>query len=335
MEPVIDSPALRWYGNELALLDQRRLPAETRWLAVRNAEAAATAIGDMAVRGAPAIGITAAYGLALEALHGHGNRNLDGLAPALDRLRRSRPTAVNLFHALKRMETAGQGLEGDALIRTLRREAEALHREDQVMNRRLAEYGAELLPDGVRVYTHCNTGALATGGYGTALGVIRAAWQAGRIQGVVAGETRPWLQGARLTTWELMNEHIPVTLGVDGAAAPMMATGEVGAVVVGADRIAANGDTANKIGTLGLAVLARHYELPFIVAAPSSTVDPDCPDGGRIRIEERPGSEVREFAGVQVAPENVRVANPAFDITPAKLITAIVTEEGVTTPPLP
>ena len=329
MEPLIDSPALRWFGDELTLLDQRRLPAETCWLTVRDATTAAAAIRDMAVRGAPAIGIAAAYGLALEAIHGSADTDMEGLAPALQRLRRSRPTAVNLFHALQRMEAAGQGLSGEVLARALRREAEALHREDQDMNRRLAERGVELLPEGVRVYTHCNTGALATGGHGTALGLIRSAWQAGRITGVVAGETRPWLQGARLTTWELMREHIPVTLVVDGAAAHMMATGEVGAVVVGADRIAANGDTANKIGTLGLAILARHYQLPFIVAAPSTTVDPDCPDGHHIRIEERPGREVRAFAGMQVAPEKVRVANPAFDITPAALITAIVTEEGV------
>ena len=329
MEPLIDSAALRWYGTELALLDQRRLPGETRWLTVRDADDAAVAIREMAVRGAPAIGITAAYGLALAARQQGRACTPEKLAATVRILGQSRPTAVNLYHALERMQEAALHLHGEGLIDALAREAEAIHREDQAMNRRLAEHGAALLPEGIQVYTHCNTGALATGGHGTALGVIRSAWQAGRIEGVIAGETRPWLQGARLTTWELMNERIPVTLVVDSAAAHMMASGQVGAVVVGADRIAANGDTANKIGTCTLAILARHYRLPFIVAAPSSTVDLQRPDGRDIRIEQRPGEEVRSIQGVAIAPENVKVANPAFDITPAELITAIVTEQGV------
>ncbi len=234
----IDSPAIRWLDDHLLLLDQRHLPSRTEWLAIHDAAGAATAIRDMAVRGAPAIGITAAYGLALEALRLGRQASIDSLRPAVQALAASRPTAVNLFWALERLQRLGADLEGDALGRRLAREAETIHQEDQAANLRLGELGAALLPHDARVYTHCNTGALATGGHGTALGIIRSAWRAGHLREVVAGETRPWLQGARLTTWELMQENIPVTLVADSAAGMLMAAGRVDAVVVGADRIA-------------------------------------------------------------------------------------------------
>ncbi|ASK33830.1 S-methyl-5-thioribose-1-phosphate isomerase [Alcanivorax sp. N3-2A] len=325
----IDSPAIRWLDDHLLLLDQRRLPHQTEWLSIQNASDAADAIRDMAVRGAPAIGIAAAYGLALEARLLGERASLERLAPALERLASSRPTAVNLFWALARLRERAADLRGDALAHRLIREAETIHQEDQAANQRLGEYGAALLPANATVYTHCNTGALATGGYGTALGIVRAAWRGGVLNSVIAGETRPWLQGARLTSWELMQENIPVTLVADSAAGLLMAQGKVDAVVVGADRIAANGDTANKIGTYNLAVLARYHDLPFIVAAPLSTVDPRMADGGGIVIEERDGNEVRQLAGQAIAPADVPVYNPAFDVTPAALISAIVTEQGV------
>ncbi|WP_101675665.1 S-methyl-5-thioribose-1-phosphate isomerase [Alloalcanivorax mobilis] len=325
----IDSPAIRWLDDHLLLLDQRRLPHQTEWLSIQNASDAADAIRDMAVRGAPAIGIAAAYGLALEARLLGERASLERLAPALERLASSRPTAVNLFWALARLRERAADLRGDALAHRLIREAETIHQEDQAANQRLGEYGAALLPANATVYTHCNTGALATGGYGTALGIVRAAWRGGVLNSVIAGETRPWLQGARLTSWELMQENIPVTLVADSAAGLLMAQGKVDAVVVGADRIAANGDTANKIGTYNLAVLARYHDLPFIVAAPLSTVDPRMADGGGIVIEERDGNEVRQLGGQAIAPADVPVYNPAFDVTPAALISAIVTEHGV------
>ncbi|MZR61859.1 S-methyl-5-thioribose-1-phosphate isomerase [Alcanivorax sp. DP30] len=326
---VINSAAIRWHGDFLELLDQRALPAETLWLPVRNSQEAAQAIRDMVVRGAPAIGITAAYGLALEAALQESNASLDNLADAIATLAASRPTAVNLFWALERLQTTGQSLQGAELADTLLRDAEAIHREDIAANHALGEFGAALLPDSATVYTHCNTGALATGGHGTALGIIRTAWQQKRLQGVYAGETRPWLQGSRLTSWELSNDGIPVTLVADSTAGQLMAQGKIQAVIVGADRITANGDTANKIGTYNLAVLARHHGIPFIVAAPVSTLDPALPDGSHIVIEERDGNEVRQIQGKTVAPSDVPVYNPAFDVTPGELITAIVTERGV------
>lgn len=326
--PLIESPAIRWHGDRLELLDQRALPQDTRWLSLDNADDTAHAIRDMVVRGAPAIGITAAYGVVLAARQLGARASRDTLAPALATLAASRPTAVNLFWALERMRDHCQG-EGDALIERLAMEAQRIHEEDRDMNQRLASFGMALLPAGKRVYTHCNTGALATGGHGTALGIIRSAWAAGRITGVVAGETRPWMQGARLTSWELLQEQIPVTLVVDSAAGHVFKGGDIGAVIVGADRITANGDTANKIGTYNLAVLAQHHGIPFIVAAPLSTIDPQLASGDAIEIEERAASEVRNIQGVPVAPDTVPVFNPAFDVTPAHLISAIVTEHGV------
>lgn len=311
--------AIRFAEGGLQLLDQRLLPLEARWLAIPNAAAAAQAIHEMVVRGAPAIGITAAYGLALAALQGEDRK------AAAERLAASRPTAVNLHWALARM----QGLGAQASPERLLEEARTIHAEDLAQNLRMAAEGVRLIGEGARVLTHCNTGALATGGHGTALGVIRSAWRAGRLQAVYHTETRPWLQGARLTAWELASEGIPATMIADAACAQLMAEGQVDWVIVGADRIAANGDTANKIGTYNLAVLAKHHGIPFIVAAPVSTLDPALPDGSHIVIEERDGSEVRQIQGKVVAPSEVAVYNPAFDVTPGELITAIVTERGV------
>jgi len=331
---ALHSPAIRWHGDRLELLDQRLLPTQSLWLNYSNAADTADAIRNMVVRGAPAIGITAAYGvvLASRALGHQANRS--ALQPAFDVLANSRPTAVNLFWALQRMAKLcesgdGNALEGQALIEKLNSEAMQIHADDQAMNHRLASFGVPLLPADKQVYTHCNTGALATGGHGTALGIIRSAWAAQRITGVVAGETRPWMQGARLTSWELLQDNIPVTLVVDSAAGHVFKSGNIGAVIVGADRITANGDAANKIGTYNLAVLARYHNIPFIVAAPLSTIDPALASGDSIDIEERSSNEVRCIQGVTIAPENVPVFNPAFDVTPAELISAIVTEHGV------
>ncbi len=345
---------VRYEGGVVHLLDQRRLPAEERWQACRSVEEVARAIETMAVRGAPAIGIAAAFGVALAAAgaaQGKGGGALepggtpgkgagveDAVEAALRRLAATRPTAVNLHWALARMEdryrqlrSAGAG--PDQVAAALEAEARAIQEEDLAMCLRMAEHGAALLPEGAQVLTHCNTGALATGGHGTALGVIRTAWRQGRLRHVWVDETRPVLQGARLTAWELQKEGIPHTLIVDGAAAAVMAAGRVDAVLVGADRIAANGDTANKIGTRMLAVLARHHGIPFYVVAPWSTVDPSLPSGDGIPIEERNPEEVTGFGGVRWAPAGTPVFNPAFDVTPASLITAIVTDRGILRPP--
>ena len=329
---------LRWDGERLQLIDQRVLPMETRYVACANADDVLAAIRDMVVRGAPAIGCAAAYGVALEA------RRLAAcpaaafatqLNVAIDRLALSRPTAVNLAWALARMRTVLLTVSGVDPIRAADRlldEAHAIADEDVSANRRLGEYGAALIPDGARILTHCNAGALATVAHGTALGVIRSAREAGKRVQVFADETRPFLQGARLTAWELQQDGIEVTLIADVAAGHLIACGEIDAVIVGADRIVANGDTANKIGTYSLAVLARRHAIPFYVAAPISTVDLALPSGRHIPIEERDGSEVTGFREMRWAPPGVAVRNPAFDVTPAELITAIVTERGVVQP---
>ena len=333
LAPLLESPAIRWFGDRLQLLDQRHLPFASEWLELHDADDTADAIRDMVVRGAPAIGISAAYGIALAARQLGERATGDSLAPAFAVLAASRPTAVNLFWALERLRACAETLQGKALVEALAREARQIHEDDLAMNLAMGEHGAGILPARACVYTHCNTGALATGGHGTALGIIRTAHQQGKLQQVYAGETRPWLQGSRLTAWELMNDGIPVTLVVDSAAAHLMATGAVNVVIVGADRITANGDTANKIGTLSLAILARHHGIPFIVAAPSSTVDLALPDGKHIQIEERDPSEVRAVQGHPVAPPDIQVRNPAFDVTPASLISSIVTERGVVQSP--
>lgn len=328
--------AIRWKGTALALLDQTRLPVEEVWDDYTDYRAVAEAIRRLVVRGAPAIGISAAYAVCLAALE-HQDRPGDfrpGLEAALETLAASRPTAVNLFWALDRMRGVleAQGWNPQA-IPALIREAEAIHREDIAMNRKMGKHGASLVPKGARILTHCNAGAIATGGYGTALGVVRAAHAAGHVAMVYCDETRPLLQGARLTAWELVRDGIPATLITDGMAASLMAQGKIDLVFLGCDRMAANGDFANKIGTYSVAVLAQYHGIPFYTVLPSSTIDLTIPDGKHIVIEERSPEEVTHFAGVQTAPEGVGVYNPAFDVTPHQLLTGIVTEKGVIHPP--
>ena len=320
------------------MIDQRRLPAEEVYLRCRDHREVAEAIRGMAIRGAPAIGVAAAMGIAL------GVRNSAASGPALraelDAICRSfaatRPTAVNLFWAIERMrrrfdevEAEGAGAIGDALLR----EALAIETEDLAACERMGELGAALIPHGARVLTHCNAGALATAGYGTALGVVRSAAAKGKLDAVFADETRPFLQGARLTAWELQQDGIAATLIADSVAGHLMARGEVNAVVVGADRIARNGDVANKIGTYALAVLAKENGIPFYVVAPVSTIDLAMSSGASIPIEERAAEEVTHHAGRRVAPEGIRVRNPAFDVTPHRYVSAIVCERGVARPP--
>jgi len=324
--------AVVWHDGRLHLLDQRYLPEEAVFLACDSAAAVAQAIASMVVRGAPAIGIAAAYGVVLAAraaFERHGAAWRDMLEPDLERLAASRPTAVNLFWALRRMREAVARLDSGDPAAGLLAQARAIHAEDRAANQRMGQLGAELIEGPTSVITHCNAGALATGGYGTALGVIRSAYAEGRIRRVYADETRPWLQGSRLTAWELHQSGIPVTLQTDGAAASLMASGEVGWVIVGSDRIAANGDVANKIGTYMLAVLARHHGVRFMVAAPTSTVDLSVASGAAIPIEERSEAEVVTCGGRRVAPLGVAARNPVFDVTPAALVDAIVTERGV------
>ncbi len=311
--------ALIWSGDHLKLLDQRVLPLQEVYVECRSASETARAIHDMVVRGAPAIGIAAAYGLVLD-LH----QGPDAYEPAEKVLAASRPTAVNLRWALERMR-AVQPRTATALLA----EARAIHAEDLAQNLQMGELGAALIANQSNVLTHCNTGALATGGHGTALGVIRTAWEQGKIAQVYNTETRPWLQGARLTAWELMRENIPAKLIADGAAAHLMSRQKIDWVIVGADRIAANGDTANKIGTYSLAVAAARHGAKFMVVAPSGTFDLQCPSGADIPIEQRTAIELTEFRGQPVAPKGMDAFNPVFDVTPAELITAIVCEKGV------
>ncbi len=312
---------LRWEGDRLSLLDQRLLPATETWIECRTAGDVAEAIRTMVVRGAPAIGVSAAFGMALAAQRG------EDLAHAAGLLKRSRPTAVNLAWAVDRILRHG----GDAAA--MGEEAERIRLEDVEANMRMGRYGAELLGETATVLTHCNAGALATAGIGTALGVVRAAIDAGKRIAVFADETRPYLQGARLTAWELQRDGIDVTLITDNMAGHFFQLGKFDAVIVGADRIAANGDAANKIGTYTVAVLAGAHGVPFYVAAPVSTIDPACGDGSRIPIEERSADEVVEISGRRIAPQGISVRHPAFDVTPARLITAIITERGVLRPP--
>ncbi len=307
---------MRWTGDSLELLDQRQLPDVVRYVSCRSAADVAAAIRDMVVRGAPAIGCAAAFGLALDARAGRD------LEQAAAELAASRPTAVNLFWALARMRAVRDAATAEA-------EALAIEAEDVAANRAIGAHGAALIPDGARIMTHCNAGALATAGHGTALGVVRSAHAAGKHVSVIANETRPYLQGARLTAWEMLEEGIPVTLEADAAAGHLMSRGEVDLVIVGADRIAANGDVANKIGTYPLAVLAARHGLPFYVAAPCSTFDLALADGAAIPIEERAADEVTGFRGLRWAPQGVAVRNPAFDVTPASLVSAIICERGV------
>ncbi|HDP95214.1 MAG TPA: S-methyl-5-thioribose-1-phosphate isomerase [Candidatus Aminicenantes bacterium] len=323
-------PVIEWKDNQVLMLDQRLLPLEEKVVVHRHYSEVADSIRHMVIRGAPAIGVAAAMGVALGVVN--TGRDVDSqFTRIIDTLAATRPTAVNLFWALERMQKVYQlhRKDNDGLAAIMIHEARAMDREDVAINRRLGARGADLLKNGDRVLTHCNAGALATAGYGTALGVIRAAVEQGKLIRVVADETRPFLQGARLTTWELMRDGIPVTLITDSTAGSLMRNGAIDAVIVGADRIARNGDVANKIGTYSVAVLARHHGVPFYVAAPMSTVDPKVSHGEEIPIEERDADEVRTFRHVRVANENVPVFNPAFDVTPHELVSAIITEKGV------
>lgn len=331
--------AIEWDGKSLRILDQTKLPGEVTYETADSYLDVAEAIFRMKVRGAPAIGAAAAYGYALGAARYQGDRQ--GLPGYMDevkaKLLATRPTAVNLSYALRRMEDRLREMreEGDLgkISDALIAEANAIAEDDVKMNRLIGEHGNKLVPEMANILTHCNAGALATVGYGTALGVVRAAVAGGKKVHVYADETRPFLQGARLTAWELEQDHIPVTLIADSMAGYLMQQDKIDMVIVGADRIAANGDTANKIGTYSLAVLAKVHEVPFYVAAPTTTVDIKMPSGQDIPIEQRPAEELREIFGVKIAPDDVPVYNPAFDVTPAKYITGIITEKGVIAPP--
>ncbi len=330
-------PAVKWDKDKVVMIDQRKLPGEEVYVECREYSQVAEAIEKMVIRGAPAIGVAAAYGAVLGTLRMKSDTDREKeFSRIIQRLEKTRPTARNLFWALERMRRAfeeSRNLALPELKRRLINEAEAIESEDIAVNRKIGFWGKNLLKDGDSVLTHCNTGALATAGYGTALGVIRSAVEEGKRIHVYVDETRPLLQGARLTCWELYKERIPVTLITDSMAGHLMKKGEVSSVLTGADRIARNGDTANKIGTYTLAVLAKEHDLPFYVAAPTSTIDPGLAEGGQIPIEERSAEEVRGFAGRCVTVPDVDVENPAFDVTPAGYITGIITEKGVSRPP--
>jgi len=333
---------VEWTDEGVKMLDQRLLPGEEVWLMLKTYNDVADGIRDMVVRGAPAIGVSCAYGIALGVKNFVGT-NLDDLDEEVDYicevLGKTRPTAINLFWAIDRMkrkygELRSEGADISTIKAALIDESKAIHDEDIESQRLIAQFGGELLNDGDSVLTHCNAGALATGGvWGTALGVIRGARDQGKKISVFADETRPYLQGARLTAWELLKDNIPVTLITDNQSGHVMKKGRVNAVVVGSDRIAANGDVANKIGTYMVAVLAKQHGIPFYVAAPMSTVDMNCPTGDEIPIEERDIREVTHVKDIQLAPEGVEVANYAFDVTPNELVDAIITEKGVARKP--
>lgn len=327
---------VEWNNGRVVMIDQRLLPAREVYRVYSTYPEVARAIKEMVIRGAPAIGVAAAMGIAL------GVRSLrrEELRREFDRICRTfaatRPTAVNLFWAIERMRRVyaeNQNRDVETLRLVLEREARAIHEEDVAANRSLGAHGAALIEDGTSVLTHCNAGALATAGYGTALGVIRAAIEAGKRISVYCTETRPFLQGARLTAWELKKDHIPVTLLTDSMVGHFMKAGAIDCVVVGTDRTAANGDVANKIGTYTVAVLAHRHGIPFYVAAPTSSIDLGCPRGSKIPIEERDSREVTHIFDRQIAPSGIKIANPAFDVTPHDLVTAIVTERGIARPP--
>ncbi|HMR77468.1 MAG TPA: S-methyl-5-thioribose-1-phosphate isomerase [Polyangiaceae bacterium] len=318
---------------EVLLLEQRDLPEREHYVRIQSAETMARAITDMVVRGAPAIGVAAAYGMVLAARS--AEPFVEGMRRAAQVLRQSRPTAVNLMWAVDRMFARAEAVAGLGQfdrVAALAEEARTIHRQDVASCAAIGRLGAERVPDGATVLTHCNAGALATGGYGTALGVIRAARDAGKRIQVIADETRPYLQGARLTAWELARDGIPVTVIADSAAASLFAKGRIDLAVVGADRIAENGDVANKIGTYGVAALCHLHERPFFVAAPWSTVDLECADGSAIEIEERGPRELTHLGERAVVPASARVENPAFDVTPARFVAAIFTERGAVAP---
>lgn len=322
---------LEWVGTGLKLLDQTLLPTQERYFVCSDVETVAYAIEILQVRGAPAIGVAAAYGVVIGAMQGGAQRN--AISDAIARLRRTRPTAVNLFWALDRMAAVASQTPDSELVERLLREAQEIEEDDTRRCEAMGRHGAALLPDDATALTHCNAGGLATAGYGTALGVFYAAAAMGKKVRVFADETRPLLQGARLTAWELARSGIEVTVICDNMAAAVMRENKIHGVFVGADRIAANGDAANKIGTYGLSIVARHHGVPFYVVAPMSTVDITLSDGSHIPIEQRNEDEVRRGFGRQTVPDAARVYNPAFDVTPASLISCIVTELGVARPP--
>jgi len=326
---------IQWTGDAAVMIDQRRLPLEEAYVTCRTFEEVAEAIRNMTIRGAPAIGVAAAMGVALGVLRADGDLDAQ-METICDTLAKTRPTAVNLFWALDRMKRLYSALRGrpiEEIRRRLVEEAMLVREEDIAICRAIGRYGAPLVPDHKTVLTHCNAGALATAGYGTALGVIRAAVESGKMVDVFADETRPFLQGARLTVWELQQDRIRTTLITDNMAGHFLKSGRIGCVVVGADRVAANGDVANKVGTYGVAVLARENQVPFFVAAPISTLDLTLASGDQIPIEQRAASEVTHVYGHAVAPPGTAAENPAFDVTPARYVTAIITERGVARPP--
>ena len=325
---------LRWSKDHFEMIDQRILPADFKYISYTDAASVADGIRDMVVRGAPAIGCAAAYGVALAALNlqdASSDEFNRGMEDAFEVLAQSRPTAINLFWAIDRMRLVMNSAQGSSkeIANILLDEAHEIKREDIEINRAMGKNGAELLDDGARVLTHCNAGALATAGHGTALGVFRSAVEAGKKISVIADETRPFLQGARLTAWEMVQENTPVTLISDNMSGHLMSHGEVDAVVVGTDRVAGNGDVANKIGTYMVAVLAQRHNIPFYVACPLSTIDRSITSGKDIPIEERPKDEVTGYRDCQWAAKGVKVRNPAFDVTPADLVTGLITEKGV------
>jgi methylthioribose-1-phosphate isomerase len=334
-------PTIDWQGDVIVMVDQRKLPGQEIYVRCRTPQEVARAIRTMVIRGAPAIGVTAAMGIAL----GMRRSSAKGtkqfaveFQKICDMMASTRPTAVNLFWAIDRMkrvfaEAAQAGESADEIADRLEREARLIHDEDVASCRAMGAFGAEIVPDGARVLTHCNAGALATAGYGSALGVIRAAVERGKKIAVIADETRPFLQGARLTAWELVREGIHTTVITESMAGPLMRAGDIDLVIVGADRIAANGDTANKIGTYTVAVLAREHRIPFYVAAPLSTIDLSTPDGDEIPIEERDQREVSHLGSSRLTPEGANIRNPAFDVTPHRYIAGIITEKGIFVPP--
>jgi methylthioribose-1-phosphate isomerase len=334
-------PTIDWQPDGIVMVDQRKLPGQEVYVRCRTAAEVARAIKAMVIRGAPAIGVAAAMGIALAARRSkaQGTRQLTvEFTRTCELLAGTRPTAVNLFWAIDRMKQAfargaAAGESVAEIGERLEREARAIHDEDVASCRAMGHFGAAVVPDGARILTHCNAGALATAGFGTALGVVRAAAEQGKVAQVYADETRPFLQGARLTAWELVRDGVPTTVITESMAGPLMRRGQIDVVVVGADRIAANGDVANKIGTYALAVLANAHGVPFYVAAPLSTLDLDTPDGERIPIEERPGREVTHVGTTRLVPDGAAVWNPAFDVTPARLVTGIITEKGIVRPP--
>jgi len=334
-------PTIAREDDVVVMIDQRKLPADEVYVRCKTAAEVARAIKTMVIRGAPAIGVAAAMGIALGMRKSTATGTQKFAAEfykICEMMAATRPTAVNLFWAIERMKrafaaAAKAGESVDQIKERLDREAQAIHDEDVASCRAMGAFGAEVVPAEARILTHCNAGALATAGYGTALGVIRGAVEAGKHVAVFADETRPFLQGARLTAWELVRDGIQTTVITDNMSGALMRQGKVDLVVVGADRIAANGDTANKIGTYGVAVLAREHQIPFYVAAPLSTIDLNTPDGSRIPIEERSAKEVTHVGGTQLAPEGALVWNPAFDVTPHHLIAGIITEKGICRPP--